>query len=895
MAHFGVQKAKSKALTALVAAAAIGGSAFLCSPANAAAGDINDFGDFTIEMDGTMPKMLPGSGSDYNAVFDMDYNPVDQGFLDNNVYYTFKLKDNNYFACSREDTSLNILLKNQAGFKAFTTNEDYAENMTRICELTTSTHYAGKIGDDVANVTSGGPAHANYIHAEEGRGLTLKTDVPYKDYGISVETSDGGGFRVMSQDNDGGKLSLVLGNITPGFARLTVTNSDDSTEFYTFEFRIADTTYQDSQGNVYFYQDEIFRGTDNRVDVRYIGSENLSLANETISVAPGSDFSLGAGERNVLAVSDDPTNPTPIPVNIDANLGTLASQLDIEGEGSKVNLTVGLAADVQIKSGNELTITSESSQKTSERVAVVGIDGAKTTFEGGNFDDIRIVSGWDSELTINDGTYGQKTQAGVANTDALIIVNAGSTATINGGNFTKDVTELPNDTEGIWHNDTFALIHGYGADITINDGTFQSNGSIISSEKARSENPEIIVNGGSFKAKHAMAISNDWDGVTSIKGGTFDTDDRFYVWDVMNDWACNKVPFEDTGLGDVSRACSDDGEELNRRWGTSVQGYTRVLVDPTKENTVVTGGLFTDGFNPEDGSGVEPADGYGQVPAPGHDGYVIVLPQTVHDGITVNFPETKQLDLDSENANQYDVVSIDNSESCFAEMRDGKLYVTAKSKATEAGQYCKVTVSDGRTGIEVFNVEVTNNTTFVTGEPIGLPVGETVTPSDFTDGKTIDDYEEWMVLEGEGYCTVSENGEITAVKGGGICAIGAYDEDSNEVRVWIVTTTEPMELEIGESKKPTDLPQGIDPTSGEWSSDNTDVCTVAEDGTITAKKAGTCHVSLKIGSNVYTWLVNIKDNPNTLDKKAVISFTTAGALIGALGAVIATIKRFGRR
>ena len=116
-----------------------------------------------------------------------------------------------------------------------------------------------------------------------------------------------------------------------------------------------------------------------------------------------------------------------------------------------------------------------------------------------------------------------------------------------------------------------------------------------------------------------------------------------------------------------------------------------------------------------------------------------------------------------------------------------------------------------------------------------------------------------------------------------------------------INTTNPIEMEVGDTKKPEDLPEGAE--GGEWSSDNTEICTVAEDGTITAKKAGTCHVTLKLdGGSEYIWEVNIKagaddtkTNPDTADNMKAITFSIAGAAIAGFGAMVAVARRFIRR
>lgn len=116
-----------------------------------------------------------------------------------------------------------------------------------------------------------------------------------------------------------------------------------------------------------------------------------------------------------------------------------------------------------------------------------------------------------------------------------------------------------------------------------------------------------------------------------------------------------------------------------------------------------------------------------------------------------------------------------------------------------------------------------------------------------------------------------------------------------------MNTTNPIEMEVGDTKKPEDLPEGAE--GGEWSSDNTEICTVAEDGAITAKKAGTCHVTLKLDDgSEYIWEVNIKAgaddtkaNPDTADNMKAITFSIAGAAIAGFSAMVAVARRFIRR
>lgn len=82
-----------------------------------------------------------------------------------------------------------------------------------------------------------------------------------------------------------------------------------------------------------------------------------------------------------------------------------------------------------------------------------------------------------------------------------------------------------------------------------------------------------------------------------------------------------------------------------------------------------------------------------------------------------------------------------------------------------------------------------------------------------------------------------------------------------------------------------------------------EICTVAEDGTITAKKAGTCHVALRLDDgSEYIWEVNIKAgtddtkaNPDTADNMKAITFSIAGAAIAGFGAMVAVARRFIRR
>ena len=97
-------------------------------------------------------------------------------------------------------------------------------------------------------------------------------------------------------------------------------------------------------------------------------------------------------------------------------------------------------------------------------------------------------------------------------------------------------------------------------------------------------------------------------------------------------------------------------------------------------------------------------------------------------------------------------------------------------------------------------------------------------------------------------------------------------------------------MEVGDTTKPSDLPEGAE--DGEWSSDNTEVCTVSNDGTITALKAGTCHVTLKLeDGTIYTWTIKIVENPDTLDALKS-TFTIIGAVTAGFAAIAVTARRF---
>lgn len=497
----------------------------------------------------------------------------------------------------------------------------------------------------------------------------------------------------------------------------------------------------------------------------------------------------------------------------------------------------------------------------------------------------QIVNG--GTMTIHSGEYSGGSREYNININVALIHNSG-TLNIEGGNFRHNPEHSSigfYDDDGEWrpyYDEPHGMIDNSGT-LNISGGTFSTKGVVVGNG---TDTAETNISGGTFTSDYFYASfkapgqSSPTTSVLEITGGKFVTRDSFNLTDAEN-----------VGTDQSAGVWRDSDGDVRGNFCTGPYCSSPYIVvgfaDGAEE---LKGGIYSDGEN------VTPAPGYDKIELDQDsdgDGKndVIILPVEEGDPISVELREQTTVSVPRGS----EIMSIENDDYCSAEINGDEMTVTGL-KVTDDSTTCKIRISDSSSFIREYEVSVEEPDYNITsGEPLSISEGETKTPSDLGDGRTPEDFEEWGILEGDEYCTVNEKGEITAIKGGGTCEVYAYDEDTGDVIIWLVNTTSPLELEIGESKQP-DLPDGVNPDAGTWSSDNEDVCTVSEDGTITAKKAGTCHVTFDLGEDgIYTWTVTVKENPNTLDKSQAISFSIAGAVIAGFGAAIATIKRFNRR
>ena len=892
MAHFGVQKAKSKALVALATAAAISGAAFNSAPANAA--NMMQIGTFSIEADGKLPAVEGGWSQNY------DYWTYEVSEEETGLH---KIQTNNYFGCdARTGTSgSGVLLKNKEAFQNFVTNyQGAADKMIQACEQVTDSHKSGKLGVyEIEFNSEEGRAYQNSIYTTySGEIFTVKTDLDFDPEAHLEEKSESSHLLVRNTFNQNGKMSFQVTPKKVGHTKLRYVKGDQT--LGDFSIYVSDIEDIDSEGNIYYNNPDRYGDDYFAVYAHYIGTEALDLDGIETNLPSGRIY-LEIGTRGNEAMSETGTD-SPVTVGtknnpLTLNLGSLNSELRING-GSHVKFTGNINNDITISKNTlvegdplvgSLTVESDSTQNSGEKRRID--NEGDLTIKGGTYNNIQIAGG---NIDIQGGSFRQEGEAATMSNDSIVRGSSDGSITISGADTKfEHVVTSPEGDNAIWHNDTYALIHTYGSDVTIDGGTFISNGSIISGEdyaSATAPRGNYTINGGTFEAKHIAAFSNNWQGKMTINGGDFKTTDRFYVWDTLEDWEDNKLlnqydslPEGLGSVGEVVRYKDSEGNE-HRNWGTGSMGVTRTLIKPTLTNMEVNGGDFSDGYDEDSDTGVFPAADHDEVELDGdydNDGRkdVRVLPAETYEIVVEVGEKTYPRDLPE----GYEIVSIDGDDVCTAEIIDGAIVISGLS----AGE-CTVKASDKENDIQVFNVHVTDLEDYAEGDPLSIPVGETKTPEDL-DGKNPADLD-WTVVEGRDYCTVSDSGAITAIKGGGTCKVTARDPETGDTTVWEVQTTEPLEIGVGESKKPTDLPDGAE--NGEWSSSDTNICTVASDGTITGKKAGTCYVTLTLDGKVYTWKVTITGNPDTADKTRAAIFTVAGAVTAGFAALSVAARRF---
>ncbi len=500
-----------------------------------------------------------------------------------------------------------------------------------------------------------------------------------------------------------------------------------------------------------------------------------------------------------------------------------------------------------------------------------------------------LINAANSIMNINGGEFDLEYHKYPININPSLIENSG-TLNVSGGEFIFDFTNNfgVGTTDKPYYGDPGALIRNSGK-TEITGGTFNGLGTLVNQYGSSSE-VSTKIKGGTFEVE-SMYTSLKLNGEESpttleVTGGTFNTRKTFYLADYKDKLPTSQAPGSDSN----PYGLWTDGTDVRSGMATGPTSNSPYSLGKVTQNGI-KGGDFSDGTH------VGPATGYSAIDLDtDFDGdgekdiRVLENADQIPYGVSVGVGEQRGLNLGDPKKGAWRIYSIENDDRCSAAISNGQIVFTGLKPTSTTPSYCSVTVvSDAK--IWKYSVNVNAVDTYTDGEPLSISTGETKTPEDFEGNP--DDYE-WSVIEGEEYCTVNEKGEITAVKGGGSCTVEAYDPETKEHITWEVKTTNPIEMEIGDTKKPEDLPEGAE--DGEWSSDNTEVCTVAEDGTITAKKAGTCHVTLRLDDgSVYTWAVNIKANPDTADNMKAITFSIAGAAIAGFGAMVAVAKRFIRR
>ena len=655
-------------------------------------------------------------------------------------------------------------------------------------------------------------------------------------------------------------------------------------------------------------------GTNCYVD---FGSEEIIASNVSFSIASGTyefDSAIeytGGGNYNNLFVKNGSNvvfTATSDANGLKTNYKTAPRDPDMTDEQYAAFDFDHAASTIRVESGGSLSIQKGTYEYRLYNEGTMNIgaatlynsyvdtrSGGETTFTGSTFSAADtlysgIVNTSNSKTTINSGTYTGESHSYNVNLGVSMITNDG-TLDIKGGTFSFDprndvLKATVNGKERKYCDEPHGFIDNHSSGVVnITGGTFNNYGVFVGTVSSNSQmnigttggnDSDITITTDNMVSTWGYTGSSvDLDSVINVKSGKIITRDTFYIDDTEN-VAGNDV-------GSSAGIYRDSNGDLRGNFCTGPNCSSPFFIGGiSAEGEQITGGTFTDedGVTPEPGYDKveldEDSDGDG-------DGDVKVLPVRNHSIGDIAVGDYQDYTVPEGST----IISSDLGSYCTATITGTTLRITGVA-ATPAGKSCKVTTSDKSTAIDNFEAYVTD---YIEGEELHLSVGETVTPTDLG-GKKPTDFS-WGIVAGNDSCEINQNGAITGTATG-VCIVTATDASTREVRYWYVTVTEPLELEIGESKKPT-LPEYYDYDEGDWSSDNTDVCTVSEDGTVTAVKAGTCHISFKNEGYVeFVWDVTVKGNPNTADKNLAINFATAGAVIGGLGALLASIKRFGR-
>ena len=257
-----------------------------------------------------------------------------------------------------------------------------------------------------------------------------------------------------------------------------------------------------------------------------------------------------------------------------------------------------------------------------------------------------------------------------------------------------------------------------------------------------------------------------------------------------------------------------------------------------------------------------------------HEATVIVTVPEVHiDTVYINKTETSiekgnsetlNVIINPEDTTDDKTVTWSSTDTTIATVdQNGKVTAvapgTATIKATVAGKTaeCIVTVTSTLTDITLS----TTNVTFEKGHTVTITV--TYNPEDTTDDKTVT----WS-SDNENVATVDENGVITGKTAGSAIIKAKVGNITKTVKVKVIV---PL-IGISLKSKTTILKGGSetlvvtynpeDTTSDKtvtWTSSDTTVATVDQNGKVTALKEGTANITATVGSLTATTEVTVKE------------------------------------
>ena len=406
-------------------------------------------------------------------------------------------------------------------------------------------------------------------------------------------------------------------------------------------------------------------------------------------------------------------------------------------------------------------------------------------------------------------------------------------------------------------------IHKEGSGVlTVNGGYYTSQGNLLYNHSGAHDNGEgngIVINGGTFNVnnnpaasepRNALIFSIWFDSNTKINGGKFNLNNASLYHSVATA-SISSADYVLTINGGTFDVLSDTP--------------TGVLIN-TGGNAGATGVIIHDGtFNAGKLSkaliGRSEADDENSLSSIYIDGGHIEAPSLFVKGVDV-VTDTWHTFVDRDGFSWRS-----QEEKTMLENRDhrviikGGTFLTSNGLATETPDYDGVSIA---------------------GDGIY-----------FADADIIPD---------DGYIKISVDNDYDGDGKNDVIVVGGKDTiDGNPVNT---SDGNPIDIGVGESTTPTDYPGADNGTNASdliWGIiDGGEYCSVNNDGVIKGLKAGACTVAAydPLTGKTVIWKVTIKDtaNPDTFDKGTVSAFTAAGAAIGGLTAVFATVRRFfGRR